>query len=82
MLPTMSLKPLSRAERASAAALEHFHAELEALLLGVGFLDPENPRHLMRRLRRLFARAAPDENEINILNGILRSIARDREARS
>ena len=72
----------SEAPPASAAALEHFHAELEALLLGVGFLDPENPRHLMRRLRRLFARAAPDENEINILNGILRSIARDREARS
>ena len=34
----------------------------------------------MRRLRRLFARAAPDANEINILNGILRSIVRDRQA--
>ncbi len=72
----------SEAPPAAAAAIEHFHAELEALLLDVGFLDPDNPRHLMRRLRRLFARAAPDENEINILNGILNSVARDRRARS
>ena len=72
----------SEAPPATAAAVEHFHAELETLLLEVGFLDPGNPRHLMRRLRRLFARAAPDENEINILNGILRSIGRDREASS
>ncbi len=63
---------------ASSGALEHFFAELEALLLDVGFLDPDNPRHLMRRLRRLFVRAEPDQNEINILNGILTSIARNR----
>ena len=73
---------VSRSESlpATAAAIEHFHAELEALLLELGFLDPDNPRHLMRRLRRLFARAAPDANEINILNGILRSIVRNRQA--
>ena len=70
----------SEAPPAAAAAIEHFHAELEALLLELGFLDPDNPRHLMRRLRRLVARAAPDVNEINILNGILRSIVRDRQA--
>ena len=58
--------------------MEHFYTELERLLLEVGFLDPENPRHLMRRLRRLFVRANPDQNEINILNGILTAIQRDR----
>jgi tRNA C32,U32 (ribose-2'-O)-methylase TrmJ len=48
------------------------------------FLDPENPRHLMRRLRRLFARAEPDQNEINILRGILASLdpASERERSS
>ncbi len=66
---------------ATSGAMEHFFGELEALLLGTGFLDPENPRHLMRRLRRLFVRAGPDQNEINILNGILTSISRDRESR-
>ncbi len=63
---------------ASSGSMEHFYTELEALLLDIGFLDPENPRHLMRRLRRLYVRAEPDQNEINILNGILSSIARDR----
>ncbi len=65
---------------ATSGAMEHFFRELETLLLGTGFLDPDNPRHLMRRLRRLFVRAEPDQNEINILNGILTSISRDREA--
>jgi TrmH family RNA methyltransferase len=67
---------------ATSGAMEHFFAELEALLLDTGFLDPDNPRHLMRRLRRLFVRAEPDENEINILNGILTAIARSRKPRT
>jgi tRNA C32,U32 (ribose-2'-O)-methylase TrmJ len=41
------------------------------VLTEVDFLDPDNPRHLMRRLRRLFVRAQVDKNEINILRGIL-----------
>jgi len=59
---------------ATAADLERFYAHLEAVLTTSGFLDPEHPRHLMRRLRRLFLRAAPDQNEINILRGILTSL--------
>ena len=63
---------------ATSGAMEHFFGGLEALLLETEFLDPDNPRHLMRRLRRLFIRAEPDENEINILNGILTAIVRSR----
>jgi tRNA/rRNA methyltransferase/tRNA (cytidine32/uridine32-2'-O)-methyltransferase len=48
-----------------------FYVNLELLLIACDFLDPENPGHLMRRLRRLFLRACPDKNEINILRGIL-----------
>ena len=59
---------------ASGRDLEHFFAHLESVLTATGFLDPDNPRHLMRRLRRLFARAEPDQNEINILRGMLASI--------
>jgi TrmH family RNA methyltransferase len=54
--------------------LERFYTHLEQVLTASGFLDPDNPRFLMRRLRRLFARAEPDENEINILRGILASL--------
>jgi tRNA/rRNA methyltransferase/tRNA (cytidine32/uridine32-2'-O)-methyltransferase len=56
---------------ASGDDLERFYAHLERVLTSGGFLDPNNPRQLMRRLRRLFARAEPDQNEINILRGIL-----------
>lgn len=52
---------------------ENFYAHLEKVLLATGFLDPANPRLLMRRLRQLFNRARPDLNEVNILRGILTS---------
>ena len=61
---------------ATSAELEHFYAHLEQVLRDVHFLDPDNPRHLMRRLRRLFVRAAPDQNEVNILRGILTAVER------
>ncbi|MDX1515674.1 MAG: RNA methyltransferase [Woeseiaceae bacterium] len=78
---TSSRQPEYEAEAPPATheQLEHFYARLEALLTDTGFLDPDNPRHLMRRLRRLFVRAQPDQNEINILQGILAAIDRDRE---
>ena len=56
------------------AQLELFYEHLEQVLLGSGFLNPANPRHLMRRLRRLFNRTRLDENELNILRGILSSL--------
>ena len=59
---------------ATGTDLERFYTHLEQVLTVSGFLDPKNPRHLMRRLRRLFARAAPDQNEINILRGICASL--------
>lgn len=63
---------------ATASELEHFYSHLEGVLQTTGFLDPDNPRQLMRRLRRMFARAQPDQNEVNILRGILASVERDR----
>ena len=39
--------------------------------MGLDFYDPENPRNLMQRLRRLYQRARLDQTELNILRGIL-----------
>ena len=55
----------------TADEMERFYAHLEQVLVELEFLDPENPRQLMRRLRRLYSRARPDANEMNILRGIL-----------
>jgi tRNA (cytidine32/uridine32-2'-O)-methyltransferase len=59
---------------ATARQMEHFYDHLEKTLLELEFLDPANPRQLMRRLRRLFGRSRPDQNEINILRGILTAV--------
>jgi RNA methyltransferase, TrmH family, group 1 len=58
-------------EPVDAAEMERFYQHLEQTLVDLRFLNPDNPRLLMRRLRRLFARAAPDANEMNILRGML-----------
>jgi TrmH family RNA methyltransferase len=58
--------------------VENLYAHLERVLLSTGFLDPENPRLLMRRLRQLINRARPDLNEVNILRGILTSVETPR----
>ena len=63
---------------ATSGELEHCYAHLERVLTDLRFLDPDNPRHLMRRLRRLLVRARPDQNEVNILRGILTAIDRTR----
>jgi TrmH family RNA methyltransferase len=59
---------------ATADEMELFYQHLEDVLVGIDFLNPENPRQLMRRLRRMFGRVRPNENETNILRGILAAI--------
>jgi len=54
-----------------AGQMERFFVHLEETLLDIRFLNPDQPKRLMMRLRRLFNRARPDHNEINILRGIL-----------
>ncbi|MBC81259.1 MAG: tRNA (cytosine(32)/uridine(32)-2'-O)-methyltransferase TrmJ [Gammaproteobacteria bacterium] len=61
---------------ASSADMERLYEHLEETLIQVGFHDPDNPRQLMTRLRRLFNRIRPDQMEISILRGILSSINR------
>ncbi|MEE9597164.1 MAG: RNA methyltransferase [Acidiferrobacterales bacterium] len=56
--------------------IDRFYRHLEEVLQEIRFLDPENPRKLMRRLYRLFNRARLDENEVNILRGILTAVQR------
>ena len=59
---------------ASATEMERFYAHLEQVLDEIDFHDRTGEGHLMARLRRLFNRAMPDQNEINILRGILTSV--------
>lgn len=68
-----------RAPLASAAQLQQFYAHLAQVLEEIDFRDrTQKGTHLMSRLRRLFQRAEPDENEINILRGILTAVQQRR----
>ncbi|MBI1425534.1 MAG: tRNA (cytosine(32)/uridine(32)-2'-O)-methyltransferase TrmJ [Gammaproteobacteria bacterium] len=57
--------------RINAQELEGLYQHFEQALMAIDFYDPDNPRQLMRRLRRLFNRAELDRMELNILRGIL-----------
>lgn len=56
---------------ATSAEMDGLYQHFEQALQTLGFYDPENPRQLMRRLRRLFNRCQVDRMELNILRGIL-----------
>jgi tRNA (cytidine32/uridine32-2'-O)-methyltransferase len=68
-------------EMISVAELEGFYAHLEGTLIEIGFLDPAQPKLVMRRLRRLFARARLNAVEVNILRGILSAVQKIGSAR-
>ena len=57
-------------QAAIAAMLEHWQEGLEA----IGYLNPENPKKLMPRLQSLFARAALQKEEIDLLRGIAKQM--------
>ncbi|MDA8381538.1 MAG: RNA methyltransferase [Betaproteobacteria bacterium] len=71
--------PSAAAPLAPFEDVERFYAYLEEVLVGVEFLNPLAPKRLMERLRRLFARARLEREEVNILRGILTAVQKSRE---
>lgn len=60
--------------RAPSDEIESMYAHLESALVALEFLDPANPKKLMSRLRRLFARSGLEREEVNIVRGIAKHI--------
>jgi tRNA/rRNA methyltransferase len=54
--------------------IEGFYTHLQQTLIEIEFLNPAMPGRLMSRLRRLFTRAGFQQEEINILRGILKAV--------
>jgi tRNA (cytidine32/uridine32-2'-O)-methyltransferase len=59
---------------ATSEQLEAYYQHLEAVLVETEFLDPKQPKHLMARLRRLYAKSNLEQQELNILRGFLNAI--------
>ncbi len=70
-----------RGEPAEAAQIEGMFRHLEQALVAIDFLDPQNPKKLMPRLRRLFSRAGLEVEEVNILRGIATQLIEKRKRR-
>lgn len=67
---------------ATAEEMTRLYAHIEQVLEEIDFRDRTGGGHLMARIRRLFNRAQLDQNEMNILRGILTAVqARRRPAR-
>ncbi|HEX9023760.1 MAG TPA: RNA methyltransferase [Geobacteraceae bacterium] len=59
---------------AAGGDLETLYDHMEATFLRIGFLNPQNPAHIMRTFRRIFARAEIDERELSVLRGLMAQI--------
>jgi len=68
--------PVPEFDPATLEDIERLFQALDQALQETGFLDPRNPGRLMQRLRRLFSRTRLEKEEVAILRGILKSIAK------
>lgn len=61
-------------KRASVKTQEALFEHMKETLLDIGFLNPQNPEHIMRTFRRIFGRSGLDEREIRVLRGLFSRI--------
>lgn len=66
--------PVREREIAGVEETEDLLEHMERSLLRIGFLNPQNPAHIMRTFRRLIARAEPDSREVAMLQGMMSQI--------
>jgi tRNA/rRNA methyltransferase len=59
-----------RKQLASGERVEQMFQHMKQTLTDVGFLNPQNPDHIMRAFRRIFGRSGLNEREVRILQGL------------
>jgi len=71
-----SLTPAAEAgiQRAEAEQIERLFDIMRNSLLKIGFLDSENPEHMLLAFRRIFGRAGLEDKDVRILTGMFRQI--------
>jgi tRNA/rRNA methyltransferase len=67
-------KRAGRRKLVSGQVLEGLYGHLRRSLLAIGFLDPQNPDHILHTFRRIFSRAGLNEREVRILHGLCRQL--------
>lgn len=73
-LPKVEEEPQQSIAPAAHNEMEFFYQHLEQVMVRSEFLNPNEPKRLMQRMRRLFSRARVEREEVNILRGILTAV--------
>lgn len=58
--------------------LERFYQHMEQMMVNSGFIREGNPGQVMSKMRRLYTRARPERDELNILRGMLSSLEKPK----
>ncbi|MCD6581201.1 MAG: RNA methyltransferase [Desulfuromusa sp.] len=59
---------------ASSENLEFMYQHMRQSLLNIGYLDPQNPDHILRSFRRILGRSGLNDREVRILRGLFNQI--------
>jgi tRNA/rRNA methyltransferase len=73
-LASMSEQPKAAVQRAEAENIERLFDIMRVSLLKIGFLDSENPEHMLLAFRRFLGRAGLEDKDVRILTGMFRQI--------
>ncbi len=63
-------KSTGRKKFATGEALEGMYQHMRETLTTIGYLDPQNPDHILHSFRRIFGAAGLNERDVNILHGL------------
>ncbi len=72
---SLKREPARVVKLAALEQVEAMYAQLENALLDIGFLQPQNTKHMMLRLRQMMGRAGLEPGDVGILRGIARQIS-------
>ncbi|MDD5284392.1 MAG: RNA methyltransferase [Desulfuromonadaceae bacterium] len=61
-------------DMAASSEMETLFEHLHGCMKKIGFLNEQNPDHIMRSLRRIFFRASLNSREVTVLRGMLTQI--------
>ncbi len=75
LLASLDKEPARVPRLASTEQVEGMYSQLREALLQIGFLSPQNARHMMFALRRLLGRSGLEAADVGILRGIARQIS-------
>ena len=66
-------------EIATSEEMEQMYSHMEEVFERIGYLNPQNPGHIMMVIRSIFARANLDPRDVRVLRGMIGKIECYRE---